>query len=307
MKFTHLLILVGVLYVLSGCTKENIQGKIPETTENKPAKRGVIYGEDNRQDLYQVTDHYKYSLASSTVALIVKGNLEPLDANTTLIKTRSYAKTYGLCEEEPFYAQEVAAFCSGFLVGPQTIVTAGHCIKDQTCERTRFVFGYGITTAGELPRSVPNENVYSCQAVVHSEFDNNQDNPGPDFAVVTLDRAVTGHSPLSIRTQDDIQNSEGLFVIGHPAGLPTKVAGGGNVRDTSHAAFFLANLDTYGGNSGSAVFNEKTGQVEGILVRGALDYVTKKGEKCQVSNVCSNEGCDGEGVTRIKYVLPYLK
>src|SRR6185295_6557109 len=88
-----------------------------------------------------------------------------------------------------------------------------------------------------------------------------------------------------------------IIVIGHPAGLPTKVAGGAAVRDEKPAGYFTANLDTYGGNSGSAVFNAVTGLVEGILVRGENDYVWKG--SCRVSNVCTNEGCRGEDVTKV--------
>ncbi|MEK7233144.1 MAG: S46 family peptidase [Elusimicrobiota bacterium] len=36
---------------------------------------------------------------------------------------------------------------------------------------------------------------------------------------------------------------------------------------SSNPGFFVANLDTYGGNSGSAVFNVETNLVEGILLR----------------------------------------
>ena len=61
--------------------------------------------------------------------------------------------------------------------------------------------------------------------------------------------------------------------------------------------FFSANLDTYGGNSGSAVFNAVNGQIEGILVRGATDYVSRGG--CRVSNRISNSSGRGEDVTLI--------
>lgn len=67
----------------------------------------------------------------------------------------------------------------------------------------------------------------------------------------------------------------------------------------------MANLDTYGGNSGSAVFNDRTGEVEGILVRGEVDY-TYKGN-CMVSNVCTDSGCRGEDVTYISEVLQFLQ
>ncbi len=87
------------------------------------------------------------------------------------------------------------------------------------------------------------------------------------------------------------------MVIGHPAGLPTKVSGGAKVRDAGPTGHFVANLDTYGGNSGSAVFNAKTGLIEGILVRGEIDYTWRGG--CKVSNTCADDGCRGEDVTKI--------
>jgi len=63
----------------------------------------------------------------------------------------------------------------------------------------------------------------------------------------------------------------------------------------------VANLDTFGGNSGSAVFNAETGEVEGILVRGENDYVwsDENGSRCRVPQQCTNDACRGEDVTRI--------
>ena len=65
---------------------------------------------------------------------------------------------------------------------------------------------------------------------------------------------------------------------------------------TRAAPFFVANLDTYGGNSGSPVFNAASYKVEGILVRGENDFVTNG--TCYVSLVCPTTGCRGEDVTR---------
>lgn len=297
------LIFIFTLLLLSACT--------PSTTPHKllnidQLKMSVVYGDDNRKDIYQVTDRSMLALASSTVALIRPDRLEALDANSMRIKSVSYAQTYSLCKSEPFYEQKTAAFCSGFLVGPQTVVTAGHCIKADSCAKTKFVFGFAIAKEGEEPTSVPNDNVYSCSQVVESQQKDQDKDYGPDFAVVSLDRPVTGFRPLEFRRSGQIAIDEPLFVVGHPAGLPTKVADGANVRDISKKAYFSANLDTYGGNSGSAVFNLNTGAIEGILVRGEIDYVTKKGENCQVSNVCANGGCMGEHVTRIEMALPYI-
>jgi hypothetical protein len=64
--------------------------------------------------------------------------------------------------------------------------------------------------------------------------------------------------------------------------------------------YFRANLDTYGGNSGSAVFDANTGVVEGILVRGENDFVTRG--SCRATNYCPANGCRGEDVTHITNV-----
>jgi len=87
-------------------------------------------------------------------------------------------------------------------------------------------------------------------------------------------------------------------VIGHPVGLPVKVAGDAKVRDASPRYFVMTDLDTFGGNSGSAVFNAKTKLIEGILVRGGTDFV-RSPAGCTVScQVGQNEG-KGEAVTKI--------
>ena len=117
-----------------------------------------------------------------------------------------------------------------------------------------------------------------------------------DFALIQLDRKVTDRRVLEIRKKGKISKGEPLVVIGHPTGIPTKIADGANVRSLD-GTYFTANLDTYGGNSGSAVFNANTGVVEGILVRGATDYVSRGG--CQVTNVLGNNQGRGEDVTYI--------
>lgn len=259
----------------------------------------VIYGDDNRQDYFQVLDEQIRLQADSTVALMRETDLAS-NGPLTAIRTIPFGANRGMCVSEPFYEQETAAFCSGFLVTPDTIVTAGHCVRTQeSCATTKFVFGFKLETAGGQPRSVPGANVYGCQTLVHSVASAG----GEDFAVVKLDRPVEGANPLALRSQGRIQPGEGLRVVGHPSGLPMKIAGGAVVRQVL-AEHMVTNLDTYGGNSGSAVFNESTGEVEGILVRGEMDYTTVG--NCRLSKRCTATGCRGEDVTLIERVLPYL-
>ena len=54
---------------------------------------------------------------------------------------------------------------------------------------------------------------------------------------------------LRIRRTGTIPDNQAVHVIGHPVGLPMKFAAGATVRNNLPTAFFVANLDTYGGNS----------------------------------------------------------
>ena len=258
----------------------------------------VIYGDDDRLDLHQVQNQKLLKLAESTVALFQKGNVKiDEEGKTAALTTRSYGDSYNLCADEPFRDQSAGAFCSGSLVAPDMVMTAGHCVKSESaCKDTKFVFGFGISKAGAgTPGSVPASEVYGCAQLVGRE----QIGTGQDWALVRLDKAVANHAPLKISRDGVPSKGASLFVIGHPAGLPTKVAGGATVRDPGPKGYFTANLDTYGGNSGSAVFNAVTGEIEGILVRGETDYVYDSSQGCRRSNRVPPDGGRGEDVTDV--------
>lgn len=282
------------------CTFGLFTGSLTASAQTtKSAIPRVIYGEDNRLDYFQVQNEDQRLRAQSTVALIHTSSLTPAGEMTS-IATVPYGAGRGLCTTEPFYEQETAAFCSGFLIAPDLVVTAGHCVRDQsTCLQTNFVFGFRLEHADALPRQVATKDIYSCHELIHSV----SLAAGEDFALIRLDRAVMSVPPLAYRTESAPSIGDQMEVMGHPSGLPLKIAGGAEVRQVTDQ-FFVTNLDTYGGNSGSAVFNSNTGLVEGVLVRGNRDFEMKNG--CYVSVQCPSEGCRGEDVTLIKQVLPYL-
>lgn len=289
--------------IISACSQEKATTNSQPLSPSQDVQVGqrVIYGEDNRLDLYQVTDALWKQKTNSTVALMSSSKVTPNGLGGFRISTSAYGSSQSLCKNEPFYEQVTAAFCSGSLIAPDIIMTAGHCVRNQSsCESTKFVFNFAYAEAGKTPNNVGADDVYSCKQLIHSEVNSSNDS---DFALIRLDRKVVGHDPLAIRQQGKISDTENIVVIGHPSGLASKIAGGASVRDNSLETYFIANLDTYGGNSGSAVFNE-AGLVEGILVRGERDFVYKNG--CYVSNVCTNSGCRGEDVTRVSEVLKYV-
>jgi len=67
--------------------------------------------------------------------------------------------------------------------------------------------------------------------------------------------------------------------------------------------FFDANLDTFGGNSGSPVFDARTNAVVGILVRGADDYREEGG--CDVVNTLPGAGA-GAGSTNASLLAAFV-
>ena len=266
--------------------------KTNEIIEVLTSKQEVIYGTDNRLDLFQVTDQAILDDADSVVALFDADDIVDNGNGTSTLKTQNFGRARHLCQNEKFREQPTGAFCSGFLVAPDIITTAGHCVNAGNVRNIRFVFGFRMIDASTAPNTISNTEIYKGLRLIGHE----EEGDGPDWTLVQLDRPVTNHTSVRIRRTGKIADNQAVHVIGHPVGIPTKFAGGATVRDNDQDAFFVANLDTYGGNSGSPVFNSDTHEVEGILVRGENDFVSNG--RCNISLVCPTTGCRGEDCTR---------
>lgn len=264
----------------------------------------TIYGEDNRKDLYQVTNPLHQKLAKSVAALFYNGRLNVNDEGNFNIQNyfSHRGNALNLCEGERFREQQMTGFCTGFLVGPDLVATAGHCIYDETdCSWSSVVFDFALEREHTAIEHVKKENVYRCKEVVKMSFSPFWGHVA-DYSVIRLDRKVVDREILKVNP-NPIDPGAKLLVIGHPDGMPMKVADQAYVRKVKkHSKFFVTNTDSYGGNSGSPVFNEMTGMVEGILVRGPADYIEKNG--CRVSKICAMDGCSGELVTKGQLILP---
>jgi Trypsin-like peptidase domain len=255
-------------------------------------KQKVIYGVDDRQDLYQITDQANLTDADSVVALFQDSDIADKGDGTSSLRTRNFGIDRNLCSGEPFRSQPVGGFCSGFLVAEDVIATAGHCVNAGNVTNVRFVFGFRMLNANKAQTIINNSEIYKGISIVGRQ----QHSDGADWALVRIDRPVPDHNIASVRRDGKIAKDQVVHIIGRPVGLPTKFAGGASVRDTKPSAYFVANLDSYGGNSGSPVFNSDTHEVEGVLVRGETDFVMNG--TCNVSMVCPTTGCRGEDVTR---------
>lgn len=232
----------------------------------------IIYGVDNRVEPHQATT-LQQKLAVSTAGMI--NNVKVVEhGEHAFLPPATIVNGMGLCPDEKFAEQPSPVSCSGFLVAPDLLVTAGHCIPNQArCDEVSWVFDYKIKKSdNRADMMIPKSKVFKCKEVIEAKLENTTTQK-IDYALIKLERAVTDREPLKFRKSGKINKGQEIFVIGHPSGLPTKVAGDAKVVGNTEQNYFTTNLDTFGGNSGSAVFNATTGVVEGILVRGARDYV----------------------------------
>ncbi len=248
----------------------------------------IIYGADDRRDIYEVSDQFLLGLAQAAVVVVDNSELTDNGNGTFSLNTGRWTAA---CTNEPFYNQMRIGFCSGFLVGTDIIVTAGHCANAGDVGSIAFVFGFDQQAVGTGPGAdpeviIPADNVYFLTQMISHSLGG-----GADHAVCRVDRGVVGRTPLPVRRSGVVTVGEPLVMVGHPAVLPKKIDDGGEVKNANGSnLFFMANVDAYGGNSGSMVVNHNTGVIEGILVRGNTDYVSGPGG-CLLSNQCPDSGC----------------
>lgn len=267
-----------------------------------PMGEKILAGEDDRKDYFNLElgvsgDDLKRKLADATTILTDKSDLIGQEDGSFKLNVSKFLQgNLEPCSGERFGKQHIGGWCSGFMVGPDIIVTAGHCGETEAeIQNTAYVFGFRVTSSDDPGTTQFNANqVYFGKELIAHEL-----SPTGDFAIVRVDREITapGVTPLQVRKNGAISRGQNIGVIGYPSGLPVKIAfGDATVVMGEEEPWLFANLDTYGGNSGSAVFNAD-GLVEGILVRGARDYDLDFANGCFSSNEIAN--ADGsEAVTK---------
>ena len=211
----------------------------------------AIYGLDDRRDLYQVSNPQWLKNARAIAALVPKRKLKKVFGRPDLYRLKT-KKAGDTCSLQRFNDQEQIAKCSGFLVAKDILVTAAHCVRTRLgCIGSRWVFGYDISEQGKNYTKIRKKDVYKCVEVIESRL---RRFSSLDYAVVRLDRVVKDREPLKIRTTGKVRLGEKLYLGGFPSGLPLKMAGGARVRSNKNENYFLANLDSFEGNSGGPVF-----------------------------------------------------
>jgi hypothetical protein len=315
MKYLKLMAIGCLTMIPMGILAQNPFGYDPnDTTSTRD-----IYGYDSRKEA-KTYDYLGYT--SGVMTRMNKGDFEGSNGYSYTLEEK-LKKAFEVDKVDPnlrFRNQPTLGSCTGFLIAPNIMVTAAHCISGnpheiqdgkviwhKTWDGSKAVMTYNdkfwaVDYTNDISMTkkykegvgnyyvtqIPTSKQYGVKKVLISVYDTKR---RLDYAVILLDRE-TDRDPFRFRTGAKIAKGDNLAMIGAPAGLPLKLADGAKVTLNSANTWFGTNLDAFGGNSGGPVYNTAgLNMIEGILVRGRID----KGRKgYRLDSTC---GC----VMEVKY------
>lgn len=266
-KFIY--IVVAAL-VLASCRVEVSTARGEIVVSSSP----MVYDKDDRIDVGEIKKSSLVKLKNASAAIIKKHNVD----NFISISERS-----NLCEDEKFATENSIGECSSFLVAPNIMMTAGHCIYmwDNTpetfCDNFAFVFDY-------YKDKTTHDEVYECKSVIYAinDFKNYK-----DIALVLLDKKVMSRKPLKVSTR--LKLGAQVASVGSPLGAPLKLSKEGTIQNISERSFEYS-LDLFAGNSGSPIFDIEQEAVIGVHTYGSTLGITLDEEsKCNRYNHCISE------------------
>ncbi|RYZ99699.1 MAG: serine protease [Proteobacteria bacterium] len=256
----------------------------------------AIFGADNRID---IGPNNPFRSVQNSVAVGILSSQEEAGPNGTinLVAPSNEGK---MCATERFVKDPSITYaCTAFLIAPDLLLTAGHCAvnvgisEHETktyCKAYSWLFDYAPGFNGKTQtQGIDADKMYRCKETVYAV--NEEQAPYRDFAIIRLDRPVLGRAPLKLSSEAIAENSV-LAMVGHPMGMPAKVATNAKilVNDPAYQKM-ITTLDAMDGNSGSPVLNSKR-EVVGILVGGfpSDTFLTDEKNKCQALNRCDDNG-----------------
>lgn len=277
------------------------------TLNNIPLLKGPfdsIYGRDDREFITKKSDTKLQELSKSIALIITKDQLNQKRFRTTILAP-ILKESLNMCESVDYLLKPIVSACTGFLVAPNVMATAGHCFQSEDdCANKKIIFNVDMTKQSARGYSVSSRNVFSCSKILMTNYDPTRPDL-EDYALIELDRVPRCRLPLKLNLTNKIADNENVFMIGHPFGMPLMLSPKGTITKNTKEFQFTTNLDAFEGNSGSPVFNAKTFEVEGILVNGQQDLVQDSINKCYRYVVYDGGGL--EGVLRASELAPFLK
>jgi V8-like Glu-specific endopeptidase len=252
----------------------------------------IIFGEDNRQEIYATPKPW-FEISQSVAAKISIEHL--IDGN--LIGSPLSKR---VCPGTRFEQQITVANCTGFLVKPNIMVTAGHCVKTQDdCDKFVWVFDFALRSQSDTTYTQVQPNqIYKCLKIHNRRYEGFG---AVDYAILELERPVENRQPLKLGHNLAITPGSLVTSIGHPIGLPQKFIDNASVIRLSDADRTIdTDLDVFQGNSGSPVFDAATGLVISITSHGHEDLTRDPVNFCKNLKVCKpGDNCYWSSSSRV--------
>lgn len=235
----------------------------------------AIVGEDNRISYQELVRFNPALLAEATATQLSAKYLKDIDDKTMSYPT---GKIQNQCPGEKFAGERTLGGCSGFLIAPNILVTAGHC-KDYSqadCSDDAWLFHH-YSSPPEGRALLKKEDIYFCEEVL--AFEHNQE---ADYAVLKLNRSVPNATILKVDPRDQAELNDPVAILGYPLGLPFTYTPGGRIL-TKSKEYLQTDSDAFKNNSGSALVNMRTGYVEGILTNSKRGVTLNSLDGCAES------------------------
>jgi len=242
----------GVL-ILSACATE-----VGSEAESMPDahRLAVLYGTDQRVEALQHPSASLRAAARNGVMLVSRGSVTKGADGYLEFDALTLAEAQNLCPGEVFASQITPGTCSGFLIGGDRVISAGHCFgtweqtiaqSNELCPFIDVVLDYELAANGSGPR-VPNDRLFGCKRVLSRDLQEN------DAVQFELDRD-TGRAGLTLDPVTPLVTGGALTAVGHPDGIAKKIVTCMRVRNPNEIAgvggggLFMFEGDLFHGNS----------------------------------------------------------
>lgn len=297
-----------------------------------------IYGSDERLSPSWSQSQKILDILPAIGARVHKAYIRDKRDGTVTLQGAKVSRRHNVCPNERFAQDVSVASCSGFLVAPNILLTAAHCLTPKKispfiklwesifwqsprmqrkvnhrralreCQDFSWVFNFNDVhnnleiNGSFIFHNISKEYVANCEDIL---FFKNNEEQSQDYVLVKLDRSIPVE-PLSFSEKlVDRSGDLGDFImIGHPLGSPAKISHCPDCPVQNNRKYFRIPIDAFVGNSGSPVLDENY-KVLGILRGGSKDFNDARSGQCKTYYKCSrvnnplDENCLGEQILKI--------
>lgn len=240
----------------------------------------AIYGVDSRKDYFEIKDPAFKELMGSVSRRVYMDELKGWTFKKYWTVITNPLREKNICSSEKFVKQQsFRESCSSVLIGEDLLLTAGNCTTEHYCWNDLFYWMFDYHHEKEtIGQKHLKKNFYKCDKILKRVFDRQN---GISLTLMRLKKKVKNRKIIKLSNKKILNRDEELIVIGNIKGSSTKYSDGAFVSDQDEN-LMIVNSDISGESLGSAVFNKRSLELEGILIYGTQSYIDNG--KCLESN-----------------------